>query len=95
LSFSSTPITLINRLGLLLIPVGILTGILGLVLFVAGERYWSSIFLITGCVYFHSGLIIFSISIVGQYVTRIYSEVQARPLYIVSDLIGIEDRSRG
>ncbi len=39
---------------------------------------------------FMGGVQLLSIGIIGQYVGRIYTETQRRPLYLVNELIGIE-----
>jgi len=39
---------------------------------------------------FMGGVQLLSIGIIGQYIGRIYTETQRRPLYLVNDLIGIE-----
>jgi glycosyltransferase involved in cell wall biosynthesis len=38
------------------------------------------------------GVQLLSIGIIGQYIGRIYTETQRRPLYLVNDLIGINDK---
>ncbi len=39
---------------------------------------------------FMGGVQLLSIGIIGQYIGRIYTETQRRPLYLVNELIGIE-----
>lgn len=39
---------------------------------------------------FMGGIQLLSIGIIGQYIGRIYTETQRRPLYLVNELIGIE-----
>lgn len=43
---------------------------------------------------FFGGVQLFSIGIVGIYIAKIYREVKGRPLFIVQDLINLDDRSR-
>jgi dolichol-phosphate mannosyltransferase len=43
---------------------------------------------------FFGGVQLFSIGIVGIYIGKIYREVKRRPLFIVQDLINLEDHSR-
>ena len=44
---------------------------------------------------FFGGIQLFSIGIVGIYIGKIYREVKRRPLFIVQDLINLDDRSDG
>jgi dolichol-phosphate mannosyltransferase len=44
---------------------------------------------------FFGGAQLFSIGIVGIYISKIYREVKRRPLFIVQDLINLDDRSKG
>ena len=41
---------------------------------------------------FFNGVLLVGIGVIGEYLARIFTEVKARPLYIVSETIGIEDR---
>ncbi len=40
---------------------------------------------------FFSGIQLFSIGIIGQYIGRTYMEVKGRPLYVVRELLGFDD----
>lgn len=44
---------------------------------------------------FMGGVQLLSIGIIGQYIGRIYTETQRRPLYLVNELIGIEGSEGG
>ena len=39
---------------------------------------------------FFNGILLVGIGVIGEYLARIFTEVKARPLYIVSETIGIE-----
>jgi polyisoprenyl-phosphate glycosyltransferase len=41
-------------------------------------------------VMFFAGVQLLSLGILGEYLGRIYEEVKGRPLYIVSEVLGIE-----
>ncbi len=39
---------------------------------------------------FFNGVLLVGIGVIGEYLARIFTEVKARPLYIVSETIGME-----
>jgi dolichol-phosphate mannosyltransferase len=45
---------------------------------------WASVFV---AVLFIGGIQLFTIGIIGEYISRIYDESKARPLYVVGELI--------
>ena len=49
---------------------------------------WASSMAVT---LFLSGVILIALGVIGAYVGRIYEEVKGRPLYIVGELLGIDD----
>jgi dolichol-phosphate mannosyltransferase len=91
LSFSPLPLRASLVLGLVTAFVGFLAGLYALVVafihfFVkdANVPYssgWASIMTITCLV---GGAILISVGVLGEYVARIYDEIKARPLYLVS-----------
>jgi glycosyltransferase involved in cell wall biosynthesis len=52
-------------------------------------RGWSSIMALT---MFFGGVQLFSLGIIGIYVSKIYREVKGRPLFVVRDLINLDDQ---
>lgn len=43
---------------------------------------------------FFNGVLLVGIGVIGEYLARIFTEVKARPLYIVSETIGIDAQAR-
>ena len=43
---------------------------------------------------FFNGISLIGIGVIGEYLSRIFTEVKARPLYLVSETIGFEDRAQ-
>lgn len=86
LSFSSFPMKLSIGTGGLFTTLSILFAFLYAVLSLAGSYNWnwqaSIILLIT----FLGGMNLFMLGILGLYVTRVYDEARARPLYIIRNL---------
>ena len=89
LSFSSKPLTMAVRLGLLTIIAG-LTGaayMLYLKLFTNVPVPGLTAILLT--VVLLSGTQILLIGVVGEYIARIFEEIKGRPLYLVAETINI------
>ncbi|KOA20689.1 hypothetical protein CLHOM_08310 [Clostridium homopropionicum DSM 5847] len=91
LSFSSKPIKLVELAGLITLSIGFIaviylfsSSILGIR---AMELRWISLFI---AIAFIGGIQIFSIGVIGEYVTRIYDESKGRPLYIIDREINMK-----
>jgi glycosyltransferase involved in cell wall biosynthesis len=88
-SFSSLPLKLWSYIGVACALSGILYGsyLIGRVVFfgvdVPGYASLASFIL------FFNGLVLVGLGVVGEYVARIFTEVKARPLYLVRDSWGI------
>jgi dolichol-phosphate mannosyltransferase len=93
-SFSDKPLKLANYLGISLSLVGF---IYMLVVFYqklftdTTINGWSSIIIIQ---LLFSGIVLIMLGVIGEYIGRIYDEAKNRPLYIVREAYGIEDRER-
>jgi dolichol-phosphate mannosyltransferase len=87
LSFSSKPLTLAIRMGLVTICMGILGGsyMLYLKLFTNTQIPGLTAILLT--VVFFSGIQILLIGVVGEYIARIFEEIKGRPLYVIGETI--------
>jgi dolichol-phosphate mannosyltransferase len=87
-SFSDKPLKIASYIGLFTSFIGMLMIIWGLYskIFrpettIAG---WASVFV---AVLFFGGIQLFTIGIIGEYISRIYDESKARPLYVVGEYI--------
>lgn len=87
-AFSVVPLRATGLLGVIAIGLSMLFALYAL---------WAKIFLhqspqgftaLLLVVTFLSGVILLSLGIIGEYVGRIYQEIKARPLYVISRLIG-------
>jgi len=91
LSFSSKPIKLVELAGLITLSIGFIAAIYllsGSILGIRGiELRWVSLFT---AIAFIGGIQIFSIGVIGEYVTRIYDESKGRPLYIIDREINMK-----
>lgn len=84
LSFSEKPLRLVTRLGLVVTLMSFMWGayLLVAILFTNHRNLsgWPSLIL---TILFLGGVQLISLGLVGEYVSRIYRETKARPLYIV------------
>jgi dolichol-phosphate mannosyltransferase len=89
ISFSNVPLRLAIYLGITSAAVAFLGGILVLYAkFFTDQAIlgWASIIL---SILFMGGMILLTLGVIGEYISRIYEEVKNRPLYIVQDLLGL------
>ncbi|MGX4690231.1 glycosyltransferase family 2 protein [Streptomyces sp. JNUCC 63] len=88
-SFSTVPLKMITRLGF----VVLLLSLIGIVYALAMKFFrpditvsgWTMLMVV---VLFLGGTQMLSLGVLGSYIGRIYGEVQARPLYLVREVIG-------
>ncbi|MCU4118506.1 glycosyltransferase family 2 protein [Variovorax sp. N23] len=88
-SFTTWPLRLVSIMGVLIAAPAFAYGLFLIVdHFVAGDAVsgWSTIMV---SLMFFIGIQMISTGIVGEYVARIFEEVKARPLYVVSEERGI------
>lgn len=90
-SLSVRPIRLISALGFTVFLVSIFYFIYIVIQYFTGNTIpgWSSV---TASVWLIGGLILLSISIVGEYIGKIYLEVKNRPRYIVEEFLNEEEK---
>jgi glycosyltransferase involved in cell wall biosynthesis len=87
-SLSSLPLRLITYSGLILFLISLGLSLWVLISFIFTDKTipgWASTVL---PLYLIGGVQILSIGIIGEYLSKIYSEVKQRPRYIISHTIG-------
>ncbi|MGH7176277.1 MAG: glycosyltransferase family 2 protein, partial [Tepidisphaeraceae bacterium] len=94
ISFSYKPLRAATYLGFLVSSVAFGLGVFYVVSFFTFHKQSGSGFTTTiVCLLFLGGIQLISVGILGEYVGRIYEEIKQRPLYVVSDTLGIEKQS--
>ena len=83
-AFSTVPLKLILYLGVITSIISFLLIIIALLTFLFGDtvRGWTSMQI---TILFFSGIQLFSLGLIGQYLGRIFDEVRNRPYYIIED----------
>lgn len=92
LSFSTKPLRLATYMGFI---AGFI-GLCGVVYAILGKLFFPQ-FLVTGwaalfaAIMFMGGVQLITIGIIGEYIGKIYKEVQGRPMYIVGETVNINN----
>lgn len=89
LSFSSKPLTLAIRLGVVTIAIGMIGGMYMLYLKLFTNIPVPGLTAILLSIVGFSGVQILLIGVVGEYIARIFEEIKGRPLYLVAESINI------
>lgn len=84
-SFSTMPLRIWTALGFIISIMAILYGVYIIYLTIAEGNPVSGWPTLTVALMFFSGVQLFSIGILGEYIARIFSEVKQRPLYVIAD----------
>jgi polyisoprenyl-phosphate glycosyltransferase len=88
---SDKPLRLSIKGGLLMSLTSMLIGIFISLRTIIGSATpplgWSSLFV---SIWFVGGLLIFNLGVIGLYVSRIFNEVRAKPIYIVTESLGFD-----
>ena len=84
LSFSLFPLHLITFLGITVAFIGLCFVLWALIQYIHHKTLvgWTSIF---GAISFFSGIIIFSLGVIGEYIGKIFEEVKRRPLFMIDE----------
>ncbi|MBN2847046.1 MAG: glycosyltransferase family 2 protein [Coriobacteriia bacterium] len=95
MAFSMRPLRLAMWFGMFISVAAFVTGIGVIIYRLAGGEVvqgWASA---TVLMLFLAGVQLMTIGVLGEYVGRVYSEVRARPLYLLRDMRGFSGRSLG
>jgi dolichol-phosphate mannosyltransferase len=92
ISFSYKPLRWVTYTGFITSSLTFLMGMYYLIEFLyrRGRTYGTGFTTTILCVLFLGGIQLISIGILGEYIGRIYEEIKQRPLYIVQEMLGIE-----
>lgn len=91
IGFSLYPLRLISAMGVTLAIVAFLLAAVDLSLKLAGFPFPLGNATIVIAVTFFSGIQLFSLGVMGEYVGRIYNEARRRPKYIIESSYGFDD----
>jgi dolichol-phosphate mannosyltransferase len=90
-SFSYKPLKASMWMGFTVSAVSFLLGVFYLIDFLRHrEKYGSGFTTLILCMLFLGGVQLITIGILGEYIGRVYEEIKQRPLYVVSEKLGIE-----
>ena len=87
-SFSHFPLRLVVHLGLVVSLVGFLYGAIIIILGLVFGRVVPGWTTLMAAVIFLGGIQLVVVGVIGEYIGRIYVEVQQRPLYLIKQKIG-------
>lgn len=91
-SFSYFPLQLATYIGFAAAAVAILGAIVAVILRLAGGHALLGQATTLVAVLFLGGVQLISLGIIGEYLGRIYDEVKGRPLYIVGESLGFDEK---
>jgi polyisoprenyl-phosphate glycosyltransferase len=83
MSFSTVPLRIWSYLGLIIS------------LFAIAYAIWFLVYTLVFGADLLGGVQLISLGVLGEYIGRIYEEVKARPLYLVAETVGIDERPPG
>jgi dolichol-phosphate mannosyltransferase len=91
ISFSYKPLRAATWLGFIISMMSFAMGLIYLIIFFArglpsGQGFYTLVLVML----FFGGVQLLTIGILGEYVGRIYEEIKQRPLYVVSETLGID-----
>ncbi len=94
-SFSYLPLQFATYVGFVIAGLSVLGILLTIILRLSGSQAFYGQATTLVMVLFLGGIQLISLGIIGEYLGRIYDEVKNRPLYIVDEAVGFEQRDTG
>jgi len=94
-SFSYLPLQFATYIGFIIAGLSVLGILITIILRLSGSQAFYGQATTLVMVLFLGGIQLISLGIIGEYLGRIYDEVKNRPLYIVDDAVGFEQRNAG
>ncbi|MCF6365347.1 MAG: glycosyltransferase family 2 protein [Bacteroidales bacterium] len=88
MSFSNKPLLLSIRVGIFISILSLIIGIIYLYKYFTGQILISGFASLIISIWFLSGIIIFSIGVVGIYIGKVFDASKDRPLFIIKNTIG-------
>lgn len=91
IAFSTKPLRMVMTLGLISVLISIAVLIYSVIVKFIGQDIqtgWASLMV---AITFFSGVQLLGLSIVSQYIARIYDESKNRPIYVVKETVNIEE----
>ncbi len=88
-SFSAAPMQIVTFFGFIFFLVAVILGIQSLYMYFSGhavEGFTTVILLLL----FVGSVLMFSLGVIGYYISKIYEEVKMRPRYIISEVVGTD-----
>lgn len=88
IAFSDKPLRLTVRLGLTISFIAVIYAAVVTIRALYGDvstQGWSSLII---SIWFLSGLIIFTMGVIGIYLGKAFDEIKKRPIYIISEMVG-------
>ena len=94
-SFSYLPLQFATYIGFIIAGLSVLGILITIILRLSGSQAFYGQATTLVMVLFLGGIQLISLGIIGEYLGRIYDEVKNRPLYIVDEAVGFEQRDAG
>jgi dolichol-phosphate mannosyltransferase len=95
ISFSYKPLRWVTYAGFLISGITFVLAIYYFITFFTFHKQTTGFTTTILCLLFLGGVQLISIGILGEYVGRIYEEIKQRPLYIVQEMVGFDQRGGG
>ncbi len=94
-SFSYLPLQFATYIGFIIAGFSVLGILITIILRLSGSQAFYGQATTLVMVLFLGGIQLISLGIIGEYLGRIYDEVKNRPLYIVDEAVGFEQKNDG